>query len=46
MEAPSDVRYTIRPGGWVASIGLKDAFFHVPFARDAWKFLRFGWGGR
>jgi len=37
METPSDVRNTIRPGD------LKDAYFHVPIASDARKYLRFGW---
>ena len=46
METPQDVRQTIRPGDWAASIDLKDAYFHVPIAKDARKYLQFGWRGR
>ena len=46
METPSDVRNTIRPGDWAVSIDLKDAYFHVPIAQDARKYLQFGWRGR
>jgi hypothetical protein len=42
METPQDVRQAIRPGDWAASIDLKDAYFHVPIASDARKYLRFG----
>jgi hypothetical protein len=43
---PQDVRQAICPGDWAASIDLKDAYFHVPIALDARKFLRFVWRGR
>jgi hypothetical protein len=46
METLSDVRQTVRPGDWAVSIDLKDAYFHVPIAQDARKYLRFGWRGR
>jgi hypothetical protein len=46
MESPQDVRQAIRPGDWAASIDLKDAYFHIPIAMDARKYLRFGWRGR
>jgi hypothetical protein len=39
------VRQTIRPRDWAASIDLKDAYFHVPIAKDARKYLQFGWRG-
>jgi hypothetical protein len=45
MESPQDVRQAIRPGDWAASIDLKDAYFHVPIAMAARKYLRFGWRG-
>jgi hypothetical protein len=45
METPQDVRQAIRPVDWAASIDLKDAYFHVPIAKDARKYLRFGWRG-
>ena len=46
METLSDVRQTIRPGDWAVSIDLKDAYFHVPIAQGARKYLRFCWRGR
>jgi hypothetical protein len=46
MESPQDIRHTIRPGDWAASINLQDAYFHVPIAMAARKYLRFGWRGR
>jgi hypothetical protein len=45
MESPQDVRQAIRPGDWAAYIDLKDAYFHVPIAMAARKYLRFGWRG-
>jgi len=46
MESPQDVCHAIRPGDWAASIDLKDAYFHVPIAMAARKYLCFGWRGR
>jgi hypothetical protein len=45
MESPQDVRQAIRPGDWAASIDLKDAYFHVPIAMAARKYLQFCWRG-
>jgi hypothetical protein len=46
MVSPQDVCQAIRPGDWAASIDLKEAYFHVPIAMAARKYLRFGWRGR
>jgi hypothetical protein len=46
METPQDVRYTIRPGDWAASIDLRDAYFHVLIHPADRKYLCFGWRGR
>jgi hypothetical protein len=40
------VRHAVPPGDWAASIDLKDVYFFVPIARDARKYLQFGWRGR
>ena len=36
----------VRPGDWMLSVDLKDAYFHVPVCREHWKFLRFRVGSR
>jgi hypothetical protein len=46
METPQDVCHTICPGDWVASIDLRDAYFHIPIHAVDRKYLRFGWRGR
>jgi hypothetical protein len=45
MVTVENVRQTIYPRDWVATINLKDAYFHVPIHPMARKFLRFGWKG-
>ena len=45
MESPSSFREALRPGDWVTSIDLKDAYFHVPIAPGSRKWLRFVWKG-
>ena len=36
----------MRPGLWLASIDLKDAYFHIPIYRGHWKYLRFCIAGK
>ena len=31
----------MRPGIWMASINLKDAYFYIPIAWSHWKYLQF-----
>jgi hypothetical protein len=45
MEMVEDVRHTLRPGDWAASIDLRDAYFHVPLHPSTKKYMRFGWRG-
>ena len=45
MESPSSFREALRPGDWVTSIDLKDAYFHIPIAQGCRKWLRFIWKG-
>ena len=42
-EYNKDVADLLRPGDWVTSINLKDAYFHVPIHSDSRKYLHFGW---
>jgi hypothetical protein len=46
METVEDVRHALRPGDWVASIDLRDAYFHVPLHHSTKKYMCFGWRGR
>jgi ribonuclease HI len=41
MHSPSSIVRMIRKGNWLASIDLKDAYFHVPMHPRHYKFLRF-----
>ena len=41
METLSTIQRAVLPGDWLASIDLKDAYFHVPVATDFHKYLRF-----
>jgi hypothetical protein len=43
METMEDVRHTLRPGDWVASIDLRDAYFHVRLHHSTRKYMCFGW---
>ncbi|KAK7103606.1 hypothetical protein V1264_018474 [Littorina saxatilis] len=46
METPTSVRKSLRPSGWVTSIDLTDAYFHILMHRSDQKWLRFLWGDR
>ena len=41
MEILETVSRSINPNNWMASLDLKDAYFHVPIHRDHHQFLRF-----
>jgi hypothetical protein len=41
MESLPLVIRSVRRGEWLASLDLKDAYFHVPVRQGHWKFLRF-----
>lgn len=41
METLQTIISIMQPGAWLASVDLKDAYFHVPIAREFRKFLRF-----
>ena len=41
METLQSVIPLMLPGLWMASVDLKDAYFHVPIYRGHWKYLRF-----
>lgn len=41
METQASIRHAVSHGDWAASIDLKDAYFHVPMAASAQRFLRF-----
>ena len=40
METPASIRSALRPGMWVFSLDLKDAYFHIPIHPSSRKFLR------
>ena len=46
METLQSIISIMQPGLWLASVDLKDAYFHVPIARDQWKYLRFSLAGK
>ncbi|MGL5405231.1 MAG: reverse transcriptase domain-containing protein, partial [Propionibacteriaceae bacterium] len=46
METPSSVLAALRPGDWMVSLDLQDAYFHVPIHPSSRKFLRFMMGGK
>ena len=46
MESLKDVKDLIQPGDFMAKIDLKDAFFHVPLARESRHLTAFHWQGR
>jgi hypothetical protein len=46
MESVEDVHHALRLGDWVASIDLRDAYFHVPLHHSTKKYMCFGWRGR
>ncbi len=41
METQQSVRAAVRPGEWVTSIDLQDAYLHVPMAPSTYRYLRF-----
>jgi hypothetical protein len=45
MHSPSSIIRMIHKGNWLASIDLKDAYFHVPVHQRHYKFLRFAFQG-
>ena len=46
METPASVRASLRPGDWVTSIDLTDAYFHVMIHPSHRKWMRFVWKHR
>ena len=46
METPQSVLRSIRPGGWMVSLDLQDAYLQVPVHRDSRRYLRFVIEGR
>ncbi|KAK7095415.1 hypothetical protein V1264_006825 [Littorina saxatilis] len=46
METPATVREALRPGDWVTSVDLTDAYFHILMHEADRKWLRFLWGDR
>ena len=44
METPRSFRDSLRPGDWVSSLDLTDAYFHVLIHTSDRKWLRFRWG--
>ena len=45
METLQSVLLSVRPGDWMVSLDLKDAYLQVPMHPDSRKFLRFMVGG-
>ena len=41
METPQSVLRSIRPGDWMISLDLQDAYLQVPVHRDSRRYLRF-----
>uniref|UniRef100_A0A803K510 ribonuclease H n=1 Tax=Xenopus tropicalis TaxID=8364 RepID=A0A803K510_XENTR len=41
METLATIKSMIRPGDWLASLDLKDAYLHIPIALEHQRFLRF-----
>jgi hypothetical protein len=39
IETIKDMRHTLRPCNWVASIDLRDAYFHVPLHLSTRKYM-------
>ena len=46
MASIKDVSQNLRHGDWAATVDLKDAYLHVPIAKEHRRFLRFWWRGR
>ena len=45
METPQSVLRSIRPGDWMISLDLQDAYLQVPVSHDSRRYLRFVVGG-
>ena len=45
METLTAIIGVTFPGQWLASVDLKDAYFHVPIRQEHHKYLRFMWQG-
>ena len=45
METPQSVLRSIRPGDWMISLDLQDAYLQVPIHPDLRRYLRFTMGG-
>ncbi|KAK2891979.1 hypothetical protein Q8A73_017644 [Channa argus] len=45
MLTTASVLRSMRPGDWLSSVDLKDAYFHIPVAMQHRKFLRFSFLG-
>ena len=43
MESLNDVLDMVRPGVWMASVDLKDAYYSIPIHKDDQKFFTFSW---
>ena len=46
METPQSVLRSIRPGDWMVSLALQDAYLQVPIHHDSRRYLRFVVGRR
>ena len=46
METIKNICQMLRPGDWLSSIDLSDAFLHVAMAPSSRRYLRFKWGGK
>ena len=46
VETLQSVLLSVRPGNWMVSLDLKDAYLQVPMHPDSRKFLRFMVGGK
>ena len=46
METQRSIRASLKKGEWAVSIDLKDAYFHIPIAKEAQKYLLFQVGGQ
>ena len=46
METLQNVIHAVRPGEWMATLDLKDAYFHVPIHPQHRKYLRFRVAGQ
>ena len=44
MEGLSDVLNMMRPGIWMASVDLRDAYYSIPVNEEDQKFFSFTWG--